>query len=136
MTVLPTPVKSAWPNPDTATALARIRDEAAARDRDPAFPADAFALLREAGALSFTVPGPDGARPVSYGTEWDAVRAVAAADASVRVQREPRRWRPPPGIPACGYTSSRVRGWAWAELAAWEWRPPARVWPAWAVLMA
>jgi alkylation response protein AidB-like acyl-CoA dehydrogenase len=83
VTALPRPADSAWPNPDTATALSRIHDGAAARDRDPAFPADAFALLREAGALSFTLPGPDGARPVSYGTEWDAVRAVAAADASV-----------------------------------------------------
>lgn len=50
-------------------------------DRSPRFPREAFDLLRKAGALSFTAPA-DGVPP-SRSLEWAAVRAVAAADASV-----------------------------------------------------
>jgi alkylation response protein AidB-like acyl-CoA dehydrogenase len=83
VSALARPAGSAWPDPGIDAALEEIRGGAAARDRDPAFPSDAFARLRDAGALSLTVPGADGARRVPYGTEWGAVRAVAAADASV-----------------------------------------------------
>lgn len=64
-------------------ALRRIAAGAAARDAAPAFPRDAFAALGAAGALALTTPGPDGARPVSFAAEWDAVRAVARADGAV-----------------------------------------------------
>ena len=55
-------------------ALADIAAGAAARDRAPAFPADAFAALAQAGAL-------EGGRTPSQ--EWALVRAVARADGSV-----------------------------------------------------
>jgi alkylation response protein AidB-like acyl-CoA dehydrogenase len=83
VSALARPAGSAWPDPRIDAALEEISRGAAARDRDPAFPSDAFARLRDAGALSLTLPGADGARRVSHGTEWEAVRAVAAADASV-----------------------------------------------------
>lgn len=62
-------------------ALAPIAAGAQQLDRSPRFPSQAFDELREAGALSFTAPA-DGAPP-SRSVEWAAVRAVAAADASV-----------------------------------------------------
>lgn len=55
--------------------LDEIAAGAAARDARPAFPHDAFDLLRAAGAL--VPPG------FGYADEWAAVRAVARADASV-----------------------------------------------------
>ena len=57
MSALARPAGSAWPDPGIDAALEEIRRGAAARDRDPAFPSDAFARLRDAGALSLTVPG-------------------------------------------------------------------------------
>ena len=64
-------------------ALTAIAARAAARDREPAraFPADAFALLRDAGAVAATaIAGPQ--RPPAT-QELSLVRRVAAADASV-----------------------------------------------------
>ena len=55
-------------------ALAQVAAGAAARDRAPAFPTDAFAALAGAGAL-------EGGRAPS--AEWALVRAVARADGSV-----------------------------------------------------
>ncbi len=55
-------------------ALDAIADEASVLDAAPAFPLDAFARLRRAGAL---VP------PATRGEEWALVRAVAKADGSV-----------------------------------------------------
>lgn len=66
-----------------AAALAQIAAGAPARDADPArrFPADAFAALRDAGALAFNaVPGE--ARPPAA-QELELVRRVASADGSV-----------------------------------------------------
>ncbi len=64
-------------------ALARIAADAPARDaeRVPRFPADAFALLGDAGALRFNAVA-DRTRPAAAG-ELDLVRRVAAADGSV-----------------------------------------------------
>ncbi len=73
----------AYPGPGIEAVLEEIRRGADARDRRPAFPHDAFSLLRGAGALAFTVPGGSGGRRVPHGVEWDAVRAVARADGSV-----------------------------------------------------
>ncbi len=53
------------------------------RDAFPAFPTDAFDALEDAGILRFTVPRADGSRPVSLAEEWETVRRVAGADASV-----------------------------------------------------
>lgn len=64
-------------------AAAAIAAGAAGRDRLPAFPADAFDALRDAGALGLTVPRDDGARSVGFAEEWAAVRRVARADGSV-----------------------------------------------------
>lgn len=83
MKALAKPLDPASPDPDLAGVLAEIRGEADALDREPAFPAAAFEGLRRSGALALTVPGADGRRPVSLGTEWDAVRRVARADGSV-----------------------------------------------------
>lgn len=77
------PMDSGPPDRDTAAILAEIRGGADALDRDPAFPTAAFVGLRRTGALALNVPGSDGRRPVTFGAEWDAVRAVARADASV-----------------------------------------------------
>ena len=63
-------------------ALAQIAATAGKRDRDPAFPRDAFSVLAEAGVLVATVPEP-GASRLSIAEEWDLVRRVAAADSSV-----------------------------------------------------
>ena len=60
--------------PGLQRALAEVAAGAAARDREPAFPADAMTALARAGAL--------GQRPpISH--EWELVRAVARADGSV-----------------------------------------------------
>ena len=66
-----------------ADALARIASSAREREEPvaPSFPADAFALLRDAGALVWNaVPGEQ--RPPAAG-ELGLVRCVAAADGSV-----------------------------------------------------
>ena len=65
------------------TALAEIQQAAGPRDREtpPRFPADAFALLREAGALSFNAH--PGERRPPADLELSLVRRVAAADGSV-----------------------------------------------------
>ncbi len=63
--------------------LAGIAAGAAERDRFPAFPSEPFRALEGAGVLRLTVPGGDGRSPVSAAREWDAVRRVSAADASV-----------------------------------------------------
>jgi alkylation response protein AidB-like acyl-CoA dehydrogenase len=64
-------------------ALASIAGTAAARDRapHPRFPADAFALLQAAGALSFNASA--GPRRPPAADELALVRSVAAADGSV-----------------------------------------------------
>ena len=71
------------PEQSMEAALERIRGGATALDREPAFPAAAFAELRRAGALALTLPARDGSRALSYRAEWAAVRAVSRADASV-----------------------------------------------------
>lgn len=63
-------------------ALDSIAEEAGDLDRNPRFPAEALASLRETGALSFTVPAADGSRP-PIREEWRLVRAVAEACGSV-----------------------------------------------------
>jgi hypothetical protein len=62
-------------------ALAAIADGAEALDRAPAFPAAAFAALDGAGALATTIGAARG--ELSVAPEWDLLRRVAAADASV-----------------------------------------------------
>jgi alkylation response protein AidB-like acyl-CoA dehydrogenase len=64
-------------------ALSRIQQGAGARDRQATrrFPADAFALLRDAGALGFNAH--PGERRPPAGLELSLVRRVAAADGSV-----------------------------------------------------
>jgi hypothetical protein len=62
-------------------ALVAIAAGAAALDAEPAFPARAFAILGEAGALSATI-GSIRAE-ASVRPEWDLVRDAATADASV-----------------------------------------------------
>jgi hypothetical protein len=57
-----------------ADALSAIARDAPALDAEPAFPHDAFARLRAAGALS---------PPDTRGEEWALIRAVAKADGSV-----------------------------------------------------
>lgn len=62
-------------------AIAAIAAAAAELDREPRFPATAFCELGQAGALEVTIGAArDGA---SVAPEWDLVRRVAAADASV-----------------------------------------------------
>ncbi len=63
-------------------ALLVVAAGAEARDREPRFPADAFARLAAAGALSFSLPDQSGSRP-AIAEEWALVRAVARADSSV-----------------------------------------------------
>lgn len=70
------------PGTSLEVALAEIAAEAAALDREPAFPGEAFSHLREAGALAATLPDAEGKRPPVAG-EWGLVRRVAAADGSV-----------------------------------------------------
>jgi hypothetical protein len=62
-------------------ALERVAAVAAEGDRAPRFPAAAFAALAEAGVLIATVGSIRAEAPV--GPEWELVRRVAAADASV-----------------------------------------------------
>ena len=65
-----------------AEALHEIADGAPALDREPRFPREALASLRDAGALGFTIPAADGSRP-PIDAEWDLVRSVARASGSV-----------------------------------------------------
>jgi hypothetical protein len=62
-------------------AIAAIAAEATWLDREPRFPAAAFRELGEAGALEATIGAVRGDESVA--PEWDLVRRVAAADASV-----------------------------------------------------
>jgi hypothetical protein len=63
-------------------ALAAIAAGADVLDRAPAFPEGATRLLEGAGATAATLPAADGSRPAA-GREWELLRRVAAADASV-----------------------------------------------------
>jgi alkylation response protein AidB-like acyl-CoA dehydrogenase len=60
--------------PALQRALAEVAAGAAARDREPAFPADAMTALAHAGALG---------QRMAISQEWELVRAVAQADGSV-----------------------------------------------------
>jgi hypothetical protein len=60
--------------PALQRALGEIAAGAAARDREPTFPADAMTALARAGALGQRAP---------ISQEWELVRAVAQADGSV-----------------------------------------------------
>jgi hypothetical protein len=62
-------------------ALAAIAAGAEGLDREPRFPAEAFAALRGAGALTATLGAARAGAPVA--PEWELVRRVAAADSSV-----------------------------------------------------
>jgi alkylation response protein AidB-like acyl-CoA dehydrogenase len=62
-------------------ALARIAAEAAELDRAPRFPREAFFELADAGALAATIGAVREERSVR--AEWDLLRRVATADASV-----------------------------------------------------
>jgi hypothetical protein len=62
-------------------ALARIAAEAVVLDRAPRFPREAFFELADAGALATTIGAVREERSVR--AEWDLLRRVAAADASV-----------------------------------------------------
>lgn len=62
-------------------ALARIAAEAVDLDRAPRFPREAFFELADAGALAATIGAVREGRSVR--AEWDLLRRVAAADASV-----------------------------------------------------
>jgi hypothetical protein len=62
-------------------ALAAIADGAEVLDRAPEFPAAAIAALANAGALTATIGCARGETAVA--SEWELVRRVAAADASV-----------------------------------------------------
>jgi hypothetical protein len=62
-------------------ALARIAAEAAELDRAPRFPREAFFELADAGGLAATIGAVREERSVR--AEWDLLRRVAAADASV-----------------------------------------------------
>jgi hypothetical protein len=62
-------------------ALARIAAEAVELDRAPRFPREAFFELADAGALAATIGAVREERSVR--AEWDLLRRVAAADASV-----------------------------------------------------
>lgn len=65
-----------------ASILDGIAERAAELDRNPRFPTTDFEELAMSGALAFTVPDTDGARP-SIGGEWGLVRAVARASGAV-----------------------------------------------------
>jgi alkylation response protein AidB-like acyl-CoA dehydrogenase len=62
-------------------ALGEIAAGASALDRRPRFPTEAFAALGRAGILGGTVGARQRSEPVAE--EWETVRRVAAADASV-----------------------------------------------------
>lgn len=62
-------------------AIAAIAAEASWLDRDPRFPDAAFRDLGAAGALEATIGSARGGEPVA--AEWELLRRVAAADASV-----------------------------------------------------
>ena len=62
-------------------ALAAVAGAAADLDREPRFPAEAFAALSAAGVLVATVGAARDSDPVAG--EWELVRRVACADASV-----------------------------------------------------
>jgi hypothetical protein len=62
-------------------ALSGIAARADDLDRAPCFPSEAFFQLADAGALAATIGAAGDGR--SVGSEWDLLRAVAAADASV-----------------------------------------------------
>lgn len=63
--------------------LAEISSGAPARDREPAFPEGPFRGLAASGILGMTAPASGENRPVTFGEEWRALRAVAYADGSV-----------------------------------------------------
>lgn len=65
-----------------AVALDAIAEEAERLDRVPAFPAEGFAALREAGTLAVTLPRGDGST-LEIAEEWRVVRDVARASGSV-----------------------------------------------------
>jgi alkylation response protein AidB-like acyl-CoA dehydrogenase len=75
--------------PPLALSLAALRDHALAAiaagaeglDRVPGYPAEAIATLGEAGVLTATIGAARGEAPVA--PQWQLVREVAAADASV-----------------------------------------------------
>lgn len=81
----PDAVGSTPPGEGLGAALAEISAGAEERDRNPAFPGDAFRRLAEAGALDLPVPDPvdGGGRRSSFREEWRVLRAVARADGSV-----------------------------------------------------
>jgi alkylation response protein AidB-like acyl-CoA dehydrogenase len=62
-------------------AIAAVAAGAQERDREPRFPAEAFRALGEAGALEASVGAARAGASVA--PEWELVRRVAAADASV-----------------------------------------------------
>jgi len=62
-------------------ALAAVAAGAAALDREPRFPTEAFASLRGADVLTATLGAARAGAPVAL--EWELVRRVAAADSSV-----------------------------------------------------
>ena len=62
-------------------ALAAVAAGAAALDREPRFPTEAFASLRAADVLTATLGAARAGAPVA--PEWELVRRVAAADSSV-----------------------------------------------------
>jgi hypothetical protein len=62
-------------------AICQIAAEAAKLDRAPCFPREAFFLLADAGALTATIGAVGEGRSVR--AEWNLLRRVAAADASV-----------------------------------------------------
>ena len=68
--------------PDLAEALVVIAAGAESLDREPRFPAEAFARLASEGVLGFSLPDAGGPLPPVAG-EWALVRAVARADSSV-----------------------------------------------------
>ncbi|PZR68088.1 MAG: hypothetical protein DLM63_04915 [Solirubrobacterales bacterium] len=80
LTITSPPAGSRLDAPALSAALASIAEGAQERDRNPAFPRDSIAALAAAGALSFTAPG---GHAGAFGHEWEVVRKVARADASV-----------------------------------------------------
>ncbi len=62
-------------------ALASIAAGARGLDREPHFPHKAFGFLSDAGALASTIGSARGAAPIV--AEWELLRRVSAADASV-----------------------------------------------------
>ena len=66
---------------DLDEALALVAARAEEYDREPRFPAESFDALSAAGVLTATVGAASAGAAV--GSEWDLVRRIAAADASV-----------------------------------------------------